>query len=127
MEKLKHYKYTVAAAVLILFALLLPGSTFSFMSKNLLDIDKLAHMALFFIFTLAFQLEYKAANRRAPQFFRSALLILAFSIGSEALQLTTSTRSFDPADMAADLIGASLAAIVAAVAHRVSANRRRKD
>ncbi len=126
MKKIMYYKFTIATAVLILVALLLPGSAFRYVPASFFEVDKLAHMALFFIFTLAFQFEFKAAHGRAPLFWRGSILIILFSAGSEALQLLTSTRSFDPKDMAADLIGASLAAIIAAIAHRIAASRRPK-
>lgn len=115
MNMLKRYRFTCASAVLILVAFLMPGSAFKTVPRSLLELDKLAHLALFFIFTLSFQLEYRAERGQAPSFWFGASVVGVSTAGSELLQLATSTRSFDFVDMAYDVAGALVALASAAV------------
>ena len=124
MRIIKRYRFTCASAALILVALLLPGSAFRSMPRSLLELDKLVHLALFYIFTLSFLLEYRAERGRAPALWFGAMVVGIFTMGSELLQLTTSSRSFDFMDMAYDVAGALFAlATSAAVAAVKNDNR----
>ena len=75
-------------------------------------IDKLAHLALFFVFSLSYILEYRKEKAKNPPFFLSIFIIILFILGSELLQLFTTSRRFEWADMFFDLAGA-LAAFLA--------------
>ena len=106
--KITNFKFTILTACLILVALLVPGSTYrSF--PSFFGIDKLAHLGLFFLFSLSYSIEYKKAYASIPAVSHAFLLFVLFVVSSELLQLTTSTRHFELMDMVFDLLGASAA------------------
>jgi VanZ family protein len=111
MKKILAYKFTIASAGLIIVVLLLPASSFSTM-PSFSGIDKLAHLALFFVFSLSYILEYRKEKTKNPPFFSSIFIIILFILGSELLQLFTTSRRFEWVDMLFDLAGA-LAAFLA--------------
>jgi len=106
--KIAYFKFTILTACLILVALLVPGSTYrSF--PSFFGIDKLAHLGLFFLFSLSYSLEYKRAYTHLPSVVHAFGLFLVFVVSSELLQLLTSSRHFELTDMVFDIIGASAA------------------
>lgn len=113
--KIDYFKFTILTACLILVALLVPGSTYrSF--PSFFGIDKLAHLGLFFLFSLSYSLEYRKAFLRIPALAHAFGLFLMFIVSSELLQLLTSTRHFELMDMVFDSVGAS-AGYAAALLH----------
>lgn len=124
MNMFKRYRFTFASGALILVALLMPGSTFRTVPRSFLQLDKLVHLALFYIFTLSFLLEYRAARGRAPRFWLGLLVVGVLTVGSEVLQLGTRTRSFDVMDMVYDTAGAILALATAVAISAVSNGKR---
>ncbi len=111
MGILSNYKCTVLCGILILVALLVPSSTYQGM-PSFLGLDKLVHSILFFLFALAYMLEYTKFHRRHPRLTSFALTVLCFIVGTEILQLLTATRHFELADMLFDALGASAAFVV---------------
>jgi VanZ family protein len=111
MGMLRNYKFTILCGILILVALLVPSSTYQGM-PSFPGIDKLVHSILFFLFALAYMLEYTKFHRRHPRFTAFALTVLCFIVGTETLQLLTATRHFELADMLFDVLGASVAFVI---------------
>ena len=111
------YKFTIASACLIIVALLLPSSSFSSV-PSFGGIDKLAHLALFFVFSLSYILEYRKERKKAPPVFFSLSIIILFILGSELLQLFTTSRRFEWIDMLFDLAGALTAFLASAIINR---------
>lgn len=112
MKKILSYKFTALSALLILVALLLPSKAMPVMPFSF-GIDKAAHLVLFFIFSFAFSLEAKKSGGSIAGIATRGLIIIAFIFGSEALQLLTSSRHFEFADMVFDATGAALALFAA--------------
>lgn len=108
MKKIVAYKFTLASACLILVALLLPSSSFPKM-PSVIGIDKIAHLGLFFLFTLSYVLEFRRKNKNLPGLLHSVFLILIFIVSSELMQLLTSSRHFEWMDMVFDASGAVVA------------------
>jgi len=106
--KISCFKFTILTACLILVALLVPGTTYRSL-PSFFGIDKLAHLGLFFLFSLSYSLEYKRAYTRLPAVSHAFGLFLVFVLISELLQLLTSSRHFELTDMVFDIIGASAA------------------
>lgn len=111
VKKLLSYKFTIAAAALILAALLLPSKTFSHL-PSFFGIDKLAHFVLFALFSAAYLVESGGIRKSLPSVAVSALSIGLFIMCSELLQLLTSSRSFELADMAFDAMGTIFAFVI---------------
>jgi len=111
LKKLASYKFTVAAAGLVLFALLLPSKSIP-KFPSFFGIDKVAHLVLFFLFTTSYLLESRHERKAFPSFLHSALFIGLFIVCSELLQLLTSSRNFELADMAFDAAGTIISYIV---------------
>jgi VanZ family protein len=110
-KKLASYKFTIAAACLILVALLLPSKSIP-KFPSFVGIDKLAHFTLFFIFTTSYLVESRRERHRLPSLLFSVFFIGLFILCSELLQLLTSSRSFELADMAFDVLGTLFSIII---------------
>lgn len=110
MKQVLAFKFTILSAGLILALLLLPASAFPRMPRRL-NLDKIVHFVLFFVFTLCFVLEFKRYRGEFPRFVSSALLVLLFILLSELLQLFTRSRRFEVLDIAFDAAGAVSAAL----------------
>ena len=82
-----------------------------------MGIDKLAHVALFGLWALALRLDWKAFRRRPWLLVAAAAIIAPLS---ETLQLLSPGRAFELGDMAADLLGAALAAAFGAPLIRIA-------
>ena len=92
---------TLTISVLIIVAVLIPGS-------NLPDIsiggwDKVIHLAMFFMWALA--VRYDVGPDRKFIFLKYLVLGVIFSALTEVLQIVIEGRSFDVYDMFADLVG----------------------
>lgn len=111
-KKLIRFRFTFLSALLIIVALLLPSSSFKRMPSRV-GIDKFAHFILFFIFTLAYCLEYRKSTGSLPGFLHGTMIVILFIVGSELMQLLTPTRRFEVLDMLSDATGALAASIVA--------------
>ena len=93
---------TVLVVMLILVAVLLPGSSLP-EAPGIIGFDKLVHFAMFLTLAIAVELDFK------PVGLRSMLLVvflaLAFSAITEALQLLVEGRAAEMLDMLADMAG----------------------
>lgn len=114
MKKIAAFKFTLLSGVLIIIALLLPSSSFR-KAPSFIGIDKVVHFFLFFIFTLAYLLEFRRYSGKLPGYLHSIAFVLLFIIGSEVLQLLTPTRRFELLDMLFDASGAAVAFLVVMV------------
>ena len=110
MKKIEAFKFTLISACLILVALLLPSSSFPKV-PSVVGIDKIAHFFLFMLFSLSYLLEFRRYNGKLPGLLHGILLILAFIVSSELMQLLTKSRHFEFLDMAFDAAGAAVAFI----------------
>lgn len=117
IKRIAAYKFTFLSACVILIALLVPGSTFQKVPV-FFGIDKIAHFVLFFVFALSYVLEFKRYHGRLPAVLHALALIVLFVVISELLQLLTSSRHFEFADMAFDTAGALTAFIATRVVSR---------
>jgi VanZ family protein len=92
------YWCTIGITLLILVAVLLPGSAVPDVGS--FGLDKIIHFLLFFAWAVAIRFDFPFIKK-----------ILVFSIGivfsflTEVLQLFTEDRSFDFFDMLADAVG----------------------
>lgn len=111
MKRLAAYKFTLLSAGIVLTGLLLPAAVFQRAPVTGEGIDKIAHFAMFFIFSLSYLLEYKAARKAPARFLPASAVIAVFIVISEVLQIFTHSRHFDFADMAFDAAGAVFAFI----------------
>ena len=125
MKKLATYKFTFLSALLILTALLLPAKTFQAVHSPP-GVDKLVHMALFFIFTLAFGREYRKEHQANPRMLVEIAAVLPFILVSELLQLLTRSRHFELLDMVADALGAAAAIAAAGFAHLIRSSGKKR-
>jgi len=90
---------TIAVTVLILVAVLLPGSNIP--DVRVFGIDKLAHLVLFSLWMVAVRHDW------GPRFhgFWAVAVGLLFSIGTEFLQILVEGRTFDGWDIFFDGLG----------------------
>lgn len=103
LKKMYQYKLTIISVVLILIAVLMPGSDVP--SVGIPNIDKVVHAGMFGVLTLCFYGEYTWSNKRMPSLFLPALIIEAFALSTEFMQNFASGRSCDMKDFAADSVG----------------------
>ncbi len=95
------YLFTASLSILILIAVLIPGSTLPDVNP-FIGFDKLVHIALFGAWALAVYYEF-----RKPEFnlFLAFVIGISFSLFTEVLQLFVEDRSFDVYDLFADAAG----------------------
>jgi VanZ family protein len=93
------YLATILSTVLILVAVLLPGSRLP--DVNIVGIDKLAHFTLFTTWATAVRRDF-APNFRWPWVLATGI---AYSVLTEVLQIKVEGRAFDYADILADGAG----------------------
>ncbi len=106
---LARYQCTLVVSVLILIAVLLPGSLFRTVSPRAAVSDKLVHFSMFFLLTIAFALERRADRGKLPSFAALLLALSVFGLATEAVQLVTKDRSFETLDLLADIAGVAAA------------------
>ena len=101
------YLPTTLSTILILVAVLIPGSDIP--DVRIVEIDKLAHIILFIIWGTAVQYDFNKTKRMKwlPLF----TIGLAFSSFTEVLQMFSEDRSFDFYDIAGDMLGLSLSLV----------------
>ncbi len=94
---------SVLVTILIVIAVIIPGSSIPELTGNWFGIDKIIHFAMFLFWALAIQADFKiVTTKREPLAF---LCCVGFSLITEVLQLFVETRSFDFFDMVFDCIG----------------------
>jgi VanZ family protein len=91
---------TVIVSILIIIAVLIPGSTLPDVEVG--GYDKLIHTAMFAAWTVAIRYDLDKKKLNNFRLFAGGLL---FSGLTEILQLLVEGRSFDVYDMAADALG----------------------
>jgi VanZ family protein len=96
------YLATLFITILILVAVLLPGSKIP--SVGFSGIDKVAHFTLFYLWSLAVRFDFSQNFKWVIAF----LVGLMFSYLTEVLQLFVEGRAFDYYDMITDSIGLSV-------------------
>jgi len=93
---------TIVVTVLILVAVLLPGSSMPD-SPGIPGFDKLVHFAMFLMLATAMHNDFHLAGKCSVSLAIAAAL--AFSALTEALQLKVDGRSAEFVDMIADMAG----------------------
>ena len=96
------YLATSFVSILILVAVLLPGSKIPDVGFS--GIDKLAHFTLFYLWSLAVRFDFNHNFKWAFAF----LIGLLFSYLTEVLQLFVEGRAYDIYDMVTDTVGLSI-------------------
>ena len=93
------YFSTTAVTILILIAVLIPGSNIP--DVGIGGIDKPVHFLMFFTWSVAVRLDF------SPNFKRALCLLtgIVFSVLTEVLQILVEGRSFDYLDISADTVG----------------------
>lgn len=92
---------TVVVSVLILIAVLLPGSKIPDVGPG--GFDKVVHFGMFVVWTIALRYDL---DRRKPFPYGMALMLgVGFSALTEVIQILTEDRTFDVYDMMANLLG----------------------
>lgn len=98
---------TFVASAVVLVLILIPGDEVP--KIEIPGLDKLVHLLMFACWALALRFDWELFRRRPA--FLVAAVALAGPL-TEVMQLFAPGRSFDPADMAADLAGGILAALL---------------
>ena len=91
---------TIFVSILIIIAVLIPGSKLP--DVHIGGYDKLIHMAMFCAWVMAVQFDL---NKKSFPTLKILVAGLIFSGLTEILQLLIEGRSFDIYDMAADAVG----------------------
>ncbi|MEX1240714.1 MAG: VanZ family protein [Cyclobacteriaceae bacterium] len=91
---------TVAASLLIIIAVLIPGRDLR--DVNIGGYDKLIHVAMFAVWAVAVRYDFDNRPFNFPVAFIAGI---SFSALTEILQLFVEGRSFDTYDMLADAVG----------------------
>jgi VanZ family protein len=99
------YFFTTLVTLLILVAVLLPGSAVP--DVNFIGFDKIVHIGLFGLWALAVRYDF-----RLVKFSLAFIIGLSFSLLTEVLQVFVEGRTFDWFDMIADCIGLSIGLLV---------------
>lgn len=110
MKFIKDYKITGIVILLILVAILMPGS--SVPKVGVPGIDKVVHLGMFFTLTATFNVEYLWHNKYLPHVLLTFMSIFIFAVSTEVIQLFASNRSCDLKDLLADMIGAVIAIFI---------------
>jgi VanZ family protein len=94
------FRFTFLASLLILIAVLLPGSTIP--DVNVVGFDKIVHTVLFglWAFAVRYDLRFSKFN-----FLVVVLIGMSFGMMTEVLQIFAEERNFDLYDALADAIG----------------------
>jgi VanZ family protein len=98
---------TIIISVLIIVAVLIPGSNLP--DVSMVGFDKIVHIAMFTLWALAVRYDFNSPSFNA---FIVFLLGVCFSVLTEALQLMVEGRSFDLYDMIADGTGLLLGLLI---------------
>ncbi|MFT3884213.1 MAG: VanZ family protein [Flavobacteriales bacterium] len=108
---LKHLRWALLWALVILVLCLLPGKDLpEWHWFDLFDLDKLVHAGIFFVLALLLAQAFHAAQRPARWALAACGLTIAYGIGTEVLQgIAGMGRHMDVADMVADAIGGCVA------------------
>lgn len=102
-DRMKHYKLTLLASILILVAILMPASDVP--SVGIPNIDKLVHFGMFGTLALCYYGEYVFKHKRLPKFLGAWIVMESFALLTEIMQLFVEGRSCDGVDWIADSIG----------------------
>lgn len=92
------YWYTIGITLLILIAVLLPGSAVPDVGS--FGLDKIIHFLLFFVWAVALRFDFPSLKK-----ILGFIIGIVFSCLTEVFQLFTEDRSFDFFDMLADAVG----------------------
>ncbi len=106
------YWCTIAVTLLILIAVLLPGSAVPDVGN--FGLDKIVHFLLFFAWAIAIRFDFPSLNK-----ILVFVIGIVFSCFTEVLQLFTEDRSFDFFDMLADAIGLATGLILSHLIIRI--------
>lgn len=107
------YLATILVTILILVAVLLPGSKIP--SVGFQGIDKLAHFTLFYLWSLAIRFDFGSGFKWLVGFLAG----LTFSYLTEVLQLLVEGREYDYYDVLADAIGLGIGLLTGAFALKI--------
>lgn len=99
------YIYTILASLLILVAVLLPGSQVP--NVGFAGIDKIAHISLFIIWSVAFRLDTGSSFK----WMWCLIIGVVYSVASEFIQILAEGRTFEWLDIGCDCIGLGLGII----------------
>lgn len=94
------YLFTILVSILILIAVLLPGSAIP--DVNVIGFDKIVHIGLFGLWATALRYDFQNASFK---FFFAFIVGLGFSLLTEVLQVFIEGRTFDWFDVLADAVG----------------------
>jgi VanZ family protein len=100
------YVPSIVVTLLIIVAVLIPGSTIP--NVNIIGFDKIVHVTMFFTWAAALHCDFPRTH-----YLKIIFLGLAFSVSTELLQLVAEDRSFDWYDMVADGIGLCVGLLMA--------------
>jgi VanZ family protein len=113
---MKRFASTIAVTLLILTAVLLPGSNIP--DIQIVGIDKVAHFTLFFLWSVAIRHDFN------PNFkwWLGWIVGGIFSASTEIFQLFVQGRSFDVWDIFFDCLGLSVGLMMGAWSLRIIVN-----
>ncbi|HEY0741784.1 MAG TPA: VanZ family protein [Chryseosolibacter sp.] len=97
---------TLIASVLIIVAVLIPGSNIP--DVEFTGVDKFVHISMFAAWAVALRFDFPLLK-----WWQIFMLGIIFSFLTEVLQLFAEGRSFDTYDMVSDAIGLALGLLVA--------------
>ena len=101
--RIKNYKLTLVATLLILIGVLMPGG--SVPNPGVPELDKLVHFGMFTVLTVCFYFEDSTYKKKLPRFIAVLIGMSLFALLTEIMQIFADARSFDLRDLAADILG----------------------
>lgn len=106
-----NYKVTILSVVLVLVAIMMPGSDVP--SVGIPNLDKVVHCGMFGFVTMCYYWEYYRKERKVPSLVIPLIVLIAFSGLTEIIQIYVPGRSCDYRDLMADTIGILLMTLIA--------------
>lgn len=110
MKYINNYKLTCIVIILILIAILMPGSDVP--SVGIPNIDKLIHLGMFAVLSVCFYGEYAWHHKKLPHTLGTWIGIEIYAVLTELMQKFVEGRSCDFLDFIADSAGIVLAIII---------------
>lgn len=100
-------KFTIIVSILIIIAVLIPGSNIP--DPGIVGIDKFVHIGMFATWAIAVLYDF---NPQRIQFLYVFIIGTSFSLLTEVLQILVEGRTFDLYDIFADFAGLTIGLLI---------------
>lgn len=112
-KNINKYLPTILITVLVLTAVLWPGSMLPEQPSKIPGFDKIVHVCLFFAWTVAVVHDFNL------KWHQTLGVVVMFALATELVQLGVEGRSFDPMDLLADTAGAIFGLVLSGFVIRI--------